>query len=278
MPELLLLARDSKSSFVLEERAAAAGFRVKTTFENSIAKEWARLREFDAALIHDEVNIVTQQEISNDLWKRNLLAPMVLFNLDSSGAVTVPQARIAGAELAAGEHALEIIDKILASVKPRGSATSEKFKVLVVEDLDAPRDIICTYLESLGFRSVCGVSSATEALALLSSDPSQISCIVTDIRMPQMSGQEFITQLRLHPKTKHIPAIVLTAHGTLDCLMECLKAGASGFLVKPPKKADLTREMARAFRISVNGSDPRLASAQEADELMEILLERGIGE
>jgi FixJ family two-component response regulator len=128
----------------------------------------------------------------------------------------------------------------------------------------------------MGFDYVEGKRSVKEAIAALEGEPEKFSCIVTDIRMPEVSGQKLIEFVRNHEKLKHIPIIALTAYGTVDILVECLKAGASGFLVKPPRKPDLSRELGRALRITTRGACPRLASHDEAEVLREILIDRGM--
>lgn len=147
----------------------------------------------------------------------------------------------------------------------------EHFPILVVEDLDSPRDIICIFLESLGFSDVVGSRSASEGLKLLEADPNRFSCVVTDIRMPHISGKEMIEIIRSHDRLRHLPIIVLTAYGTVDTLVECLQAGASGFLVKPPKKNDMLRELSRAVRIKHGKLNPRLASHDEAEYIRNYL-------
>jgi FixJ family two-component response regulator len=73
-----------------------------------------------------------------------------------------------------------------------------------------------------------------------------------------------------------LPVIVLTAHGTVDALVDCLKAGASGFLVKPPAAKDLQHELGRAKRIAEHQLSPRLATDNEADSIRQILEDRDL--
>ena len=277
MPDLLLLNVDTTTSFKLEELAKSKGFRVKLALDFGTALEWLKVKEFDLVWAEIGTAVDKQQKLADLLWKQNPLAPFVIFDLspeeESDHART---ARLFGAEVARGESALSSLEKSLENIRPRGSLKSEKFKIMVVEDLDAPRDIICAYIESMGFSAVVGTSSAAEALTILESDPGGTSCIITDIRMPQMTGDKFISMVRKHDKLRHLPIIVLTAYGTTDCLIDCLKAGASGFLVKPPKKHDLTRELARACRIATQGANPRLATEEEAELLRGTLLEQGL--
>ncbi len=277
MPDLLLLGGDSKSAFEIEELAKRLGFRVKCIFEMPLAIEWIKLKSFDAVCVPSGASIESQQPLADLLWRANPLAPLVVYDFAAGAGVVNRRARLFGADVAAGPAALLQIERILLNVKPSGSIKSENFRILVVEDLDSPRDIICAYVESLGFPSVEGVRSAREALDLLGKDPQHFSCVLTDIRMPRMTGEEMLRELRADKKLQHLPVVVLTAYGTVDCLIDCLKAGASGFLVKPPKRNDIVREVSRAYRLFSSGADPRLISSEEADSLRELLLERGTG-
>ncbi|NDC38575.1 MAG: response regulator [Proteobacteria bacterium] len=135
--------------------------------------------------------------------------------------------------------------------------------------------MICSFVETMGFGQVQGCRSAKEALSLLTTDPSAYFCVITDMRMPDISGEQLIEQIRRHPKLLHLPVIVLTAYGSADNLLGCLRAGASGFLVKPPKRSDMARELGRAYRIALREGSPRLASPDEVEALRGVLEQRG---
>lgn len=277
MPDLLLIARDTQSCFALQTLAHEEGFRVKLVVDLSNAFDWLDLREFEAAFIDISIPSTEQEKIGDILWRKNPLAHMVIFDLDSASTVRAPEVRLSGAELAMGPGAMDTMREVLRSLQPRGSSVADNFQVMVVEDLDSPRDIICAYIESLGFSKVTGVGSAKEALDLLSEDEKRFSCIVTDIRMPDVTGARLIEMMRHDRRYQHLPIVVLTAYGTVDCLVDCLKAGASGFLVKPPKRRDLMRELSRALRLHSEGKSPRLARPDEAEALRDLLLDRGFG-
>ena len=57
------------------------------------------------------------------------------------------------------------------------------------------------------------------------------ACLVTDIRMPGMSGLDL--QARLNSQNCRIPTIFITAHGDANMRMQALRAGAVEFLAKP---------------------------------------------
>jgi FixJ family two-component response regulator len=59
----------------------------------------------------------------------------------------------------------------------------------------------------------------------------QTACLITDIRMPGMSGLEL--QAKLNAERRRIPIIFITAHGDAKMRMQALRAGAVEFLAKP---------------------------------------------
>lgn len=276
MPDLLLLSSIASDIDRIEKACVAQGFRVKSTADAKIATEWIELREFAAAIVDLATPIETQQKLADVLWKKDPLAPFIAYDLSPTGRAGAQEMKLYGAQIVRGDNALSAVEQILGSLKIEQDLRNQEFGVMVVEDLDSPRDIICFYLESMGFSKVTGFPSAKQALDALAADPKQFSCIITDIRMPEVSGDKLIEMLRADARYKHLPIIVLTAHGTTDCLIECLKAGASGFLVKPPKKADLTRELRRAQRLSASGSEPRLAKPDEVELIRQLIVDQGL--
>lgn len=276
MPDVLVYSQDGRSCKLLTALAEGVDYRVKVAQDLVQAREWLKLKPFDVALTDTSVSLATQTEVAGILWRLNPIAPFVVCDLFPDGRDKSKQFRLFGAETVAGDNIQAQILDILEQARPRGPLHMEEFKIMVVEDLDAPRDIICTYIEALGFSRVQGFPSAQLALNELKKDPKNFSCVITDIQMPEFNGKELIREIRGNASIKNLPIIVLTAYGTADCLIDCLKAGASGFLVKPPKKNDLTRELSRAYRIFKKGKNPRLASEAELEQMREILVDRAL--
>jgi two-component system response regulator FixJ len=100
--------------------------------------------------------------------------------------------------------------------------------VHVIDDDEAVRQSLAFLLTSSGFavRVYESASAFLEALNRI-----QPGCIVTDIRMPGITGLELQQQL----KTRHIllPVIVMTGHGDIALAVEAMKAGAVDFIEKP---------------------------------------------
>ena len=279
MGSVLILSGDADATRELETIAQRFAFRVKSTNNISLARDWLKLKHFDAVLLGSDVSFADQETIGHELWSTRPDADLIIFDLKQNPDHNSQDIRLFGAELARGPNARARIEKLFEQIKSsrENNTKISSLQTLVVEDLDAARDIICSYVEMLGLGHTTAVGSAQEALDELTKNPDRYSCVLTDVRMPQMDGREFIARVRADPKIARIPIVVLTAYGTIDCLIECLQAGASGFLTKPPKKPDLSRELSRAFRITRNHRDPRLASADETLLLRESLLRRGLG-
>ena len=272
MPDILVLALDDSSGFELEAAAKRQGLRTRTAYNVGTAVEWLSTLSFDGLLLDVRVPIRDQQSLAGSLWARNPLALYLVYDLSGGQG---HEARLFGAEVFRSLETLEArLGKIERAVASQQA--SESLAILVVEDLDSPRDIICLYIESLGYAQVIGVQSAQEALKRLHAEPDKFMCIVSDIKMPLMDGEQLVAAVRADAKLAHLPIIMLTAYGTVDCLFDCLKAGASGFLVKPPRKKELGAELQRARRIMAHNLDPRLTTAEDADRIHDLLVDKGL--
>ncbi len=273
MAQLLHLCPSATDDQAIEDIARDCEIRVKHAASARQCLEWLELWSFDGLIVRlgyglDELSSLTEQ-----LWSKNPAAPFWVYDFSESDSASQADLKLMGGSVLLGSQGKDELKLKLAVLKTHSSADAA-FRVMVVEDLDSPRDIICFFIEKLGYK-VEGFSSATEALERLADQPNSVDCIITDYRMPRVNGEEFIKSVRARPEIQNKPIIVLTAYGTVDSLVACLKAGASGFLLKPPKRADLRRELGRAMRICDGQLSPRLSSSQEADSLREILIDKG---
>jgi two-component system response regulator FixJ len=100
--------------------------------------------------------------------------------------------------------------------------------VHVIDDDEAVRDSLSFLLRTANFKVVT-YHSAAQFLDALSKDI--VSCVITDVRMPEMSGIELLRHLR--DRACNIPVIVMTGHGDIQLAVQAMKAGAFDFLEKP---------------------------------------------
>lgn len=118
---------------------------------------------------------------------------------------------------------------------------ADTLPIMVVEDDAAILDLLCEELQDAGY-STLGVDSAEHALAQLSH--TEVSLIISDVRLPGMDGMSLLEQLRHDDDA--IGFIMITAFGTIDQAVDALKLGANDFLTKP---LDLENLRAAVFRI-----------------------------
>jgi len=100
--------------------------------------------------------------------------------------------------------------------------------VAIVDDDDSVRSTLQELLRAAGFSSLAFESA--EAF-LGSGQQQETACLITDIRMPGMSGLEL--QAQLNADHCRIPTIFITAHGDAKMRMQAMRAGAVEFLAKP---------------------------------------------
>lgn len=101
-------------------------------------------------------------------------------------------------------------------------------KVLVVEDDDSMREAIETLLEAAGIETMLYASA--EAL-LAGGAGAGSACIVSDFKLPGMSGLELLAELRLRGGWP--PVILITAHDSAALRVDAKRRGAAAYLAKP---------------------------------------------
>ena len=100
--------------------------------------------------------------------------------------------------------------------------------VHVIDDDDAVRESVAFLLRSANFE----VKVYESAVAFLEAIKSGVSgCVITDVRMPGMSGIDLLRHLQ--GRKLGVPVIVVTGHGDVQLAVEAMKAGAVDFLEKP---------------------------------------------
>jgi FixJ family two-component response regulator len=101
-------------------------------------------------------------------------------------------------------------------------------KVLVVEDDDSLRAAITRLLRVAGFE--CTAYASAEAL-LADASGGDVVCLVSDLKLPGMSGLELLPELRT--RGQFSPFILMTAYDEPDLNERAARCGVSAYLVKP---------------------------------------------
>jgi DNA-binding NtrC family response regulator len=115
-------------------------------------------------------------------------------------------------------------------------------RILVVDDEELNRDLLQQILDREGYE-VAIAANGQEALALLRQEPFHV--VLTDLKMPGMTGVEVIRELKmLAPSTM---GIIHTAYGSVETAVEAMKAGAYDYVTKPVRRDELLVVIQRAL-------------------------------
>ena len=115
--------------------------------------------------------------------------------------------------------------------------------VFIIDDDRGMRQAIQDLVESVGLRAESFATGEEFLSRKRTGDP---SCLVLDVRLPQMSGLDF--QRRLAETGVQIPIIFITAHGDIPMSVKALKSGAVEFLTKPFRDQDLLDAIQQALQ------------------------------
>src|SRR5580704_14406264 len=114
--------------------------------------------------------------------------------------------------------------------------------VFIIDDDRGMRQAIQDLVESVGLRAQAYATGQEFLRSQRTSDP---SCLVLDVRLPQMSGLDL--QRQLAEIGVQIPIIFITAHGDIPMSVRALKSGAIEFLTKPFRDQDLVDAIQQAL-------------------------------
>ncbi|HEY4099282.1 MAG TPA: type II/IV secretion system protein [Gemmatimonadales bacterium] len=146
-------------------------------------------------------------------------------------------------ELFAG---LELVDEPEAPA-PADQAKPSRATILLVEDEESLRRVIKDLLEQEGYH-ICEARDGAEAMEQV--DRHNPDLVLLDLNLPNIDGYTVLQKLRAHPRTEHLPVVILSARGDEDNEVKVLRLGATDFLSKPfrPKALSARLEATLARR------------------------------
>jgi DNA-binding response OmpR family regulator len=119
--------------------------------------------------------------------------------------------------------------------------SSAPVRVLVADDEDDIRDLVCLAVRKAGAAEVTAVADGTTALAEARLRLPDLA--VLDVSMPGATGLEVCSALRADPATAGIAILLLSAGASLDDVARGLSAGADAYLAKPFSVAGLVAQV-----------------------------------
>jgi putative two-component system response regulator len=124
---------------------------------------------------------------------------------------------------------------------PELASTEIEGNILVVDDSADVLEVVSSLITSHGLPVIsCG--NAWDALNEIRNN--KVVAVLTDIKMPAMSGIELLA--KIHDANPEIPVILMTAYANLDIAMDAIKRGAFDFVTKPFERQHLMHVIDKA--------------------------------
>ncbi len=120
-------------------------------------------------------------------------------------------------------------------------------RILIAEDDADLRDLLQDDLEDTGYETIVAIDGRS-AMAHIERERERFDLLITDMRMPGVTGEELLAAMRI--QRSEAPVIVITAFGSVEQAVEMVKAGAFQYLTKPFDTDDLLRAVAKALEQS----------------------------
>lgn len=137
--------------------------------------------------------------------------------------------------------------------------------VHLIDDDEAVRESVAFILEMNDLEART-YASAREFLAVAASLSS--GCVVTDVRMPEMSGLELVRHL--NEAKVRLPVIMITGHGDVPLAVEAMRAGVVDFIEKPFDDEVLLRSIRMALDLNLE-ADVLAGERQRFEEMLSSL-------
>src|SRR5579859_7545121 len=124
----------------------------------------------------------------------------------------------------------------------RAPSMADSIYLALIDDDEAVLDALRRYLVRQDIRTSCFKSAKDFLAAVERKEP--FDCIVSDVRMPGMSGLDLVQILNKRSYSR--PIILITGHGDIDMAVAAIKGGAFDFIEKPFDEARLAASIRRA--------------------------------
>lgn len=146
-------------------------------------------------------------------------------------------------------------------------------KIMVVDDEQNIREIICEFLKEMG-HSVTLAVDGMDALEKIQYE--QFELYIVDVYMPRMNGLDFLVKLKeIQPLAV---VIITTGYSSIDVAIKAIRSGAYHYLTKPIQAEELIRVVESGLKHSADlgeVSTMNLAPLEISSELIDLLLLRG---
>jgi DNA-binding NtrC family response regulator len=137
--------------------------------------------------------------------------------------------------------------------------------ILIVDDDPIQRRLLEAMTRRFGYDVETAENGEAAVARLEATDRPSVNLIVLDLVMPDLDGMGVLTRMRQHELT--MPAIVQTAHGSIEAVISAMRAGAVDFVVKPVGAERLQVSIKNALRVDALEDELRRATRRSTGEL-----------
>ncbi|WP_250536640.1 response regulator [Caballeronia sp. AZ10_KS36] len=118
-----------------------------------------------------------------------------------------------------------------------------EMRLLVVDDLTTMRSLIRKMLKAIGYTLIDEAVDGVSALEKLKTQ--RFDLVITDWNMPNMDGLTLLQEIRKSEEHADVPVLMVTAETRRENVIAAIRAGASGYVVKPFSEAALADKLAQ---------------------------------
>ncbi|MBR3664602.1 MAG: sigma-54-dependent Fis family transcriptional regulator [Desulfovibrio sp.] len=140
----------------------------------------------------------------------------------------------------------------------------EHAHILILDDEKGYLLVLQTLLEDEGYQ-VTALNDPEMALTFL--QESEVDVVVTDMKMPKISGNEVLQEIK--KSWPHLPVLIMTAFGSIESAVEVMKSGAFDYITKPFSNDELLLSINNAVELSYAHQQYQLLQ-QEMEERYDI--------
>ena len=273
MIKILLIPQNDTDQSRLVKLARARGCHVDTLNPRDIRRvSLVEVSPYSMIVVDGELPWEFHIELSKGLWGIHPDSLYVTYTFSSNPIPAAGRLRTLGVRVL-GEDSIEE-DFLLCIKEVLPKTPFDTDGIIIVDKVETPLKILESILHGLHFRCYA-TGSGEQGWQELQKNPSKYFLLITEVFTSDILGQELIKRVRALPSLERLPILVLSAHGTPKVLWGCLIEGASGFIVKPPKRELVIGELGRARSIVSGLADTRLIAYEEREQFRQLMNQKG---
>ncbi|MDY0885783.1 adenylate/guanylate cyclase domain-containing protein [Dongia soli] len=181
-------------------------------------------------MLREDIGTSSSGSLRADLDHLLETATDLLQRLDRIGRFSVDAEEMGSASNEADAVVVSDLIRSLGPIRHEPNAVTETGSILVVDDIEANRDLLSRRLTRDGHRvvSVAGGQQALQALA-----DGEFDLVLLDLMMPDINGFDVLVRMKADERLRRIPVIMVTALAETESAVRCIEAGAEDYLPKP---------------------------------------------